>query len=64
MVRKPFPRFNFTNISLPIDRIRLLKPETELYQVNDDSIDIFKSDLIEKYCRKTIDQNGSTSRDC
>ena len=57
MVGKPFPRLTFTNVSLPIIRIRLLKPETESYQLNDDNIDLFKSDLIEKYCRKTIDQN-------
>ena len=56
-LRKYFPKAAFINTSLPNDRIRILKPETELDEVNDDSTDIFKASLIEKYCQRVSGSN-------
>ena len=47
-LRKCFPRVTFINTSLHNDRIRILKPERELDQLNDDSTDIFKSGIMQK----------------
>ena len=48
-LRKCFPRVTCINTSLPNHKIRILKPETKLDELNYDSTDICKSDIIEKY---------------
>ena len=63
-LRKYFPRVNFINTSLPNDRIRILKLETELHELNDGSTDIFKSDIIEKYCQRVSGSNNTFKHIC
>ena len=51
-LRKCFPRVTFINTSIPNDGIRILKSETELHELNDDSTDIFKAGIIETCCQR------------
>ena len=62
--RKCFPWETFINSSLPNDEIRILKPETELDELNDDSTDIFKSGIIEKYCQRVSGSNNTFKPFC
>ena len=54
----------YINTSLPNDRRRILKPETELYDLNDDSTDIFKTSLIEEYCESSSSSNNKVKNTC
>ena len=55
-LRKDFSR---VNTSLPNNRIRILKPETELDELNDNNTDIFKAGIIEKYCQRVSGSNNT-----
>ena len=62
--RKRFPGVIFINTILNNERIRILKPETKLHELNDDSTDIFKSDIIEKYFQKVSGSNNTVKNIC
>ena len=47
-LRKCFTSVTFMNASFPNYRIRILKPETELDELNGDSADIFNAGIKEK----------------
>ena len=47
-LRKCFTSVTFINASFPNYRIRILKPETELDELNGDSADIFNAGIKEK----------------
>ena len=48
-LRKIFPATVFVNTNLPEKRIRVTKSHQELENVDDESTDIFKSNIIERY---------------
>ena len=60
-LRKDFSR---VNTSLPNNRIRILKPETELDELNDNNTDIFKAGIIEKYCQRVSGSNNTVKYIC
>ena len=49
---------------LPNDRIRILNLETELDELNDDNIDIFKADILEKYCQRVSGSGNTVKNIC
>ena len=46
---KNFPRTVFVNTDLPNKRVRVAKTQQELEELDDESTDIFKSNIIERY---------------
>ena len=48
-LRKIFPKTVFVNTNLPENRVRITKTQEELDELDDDSVDIFKSNIIERY---------------
>ena len=48
-LRKIFPKTIFVRTDFPENRIRVTKTQQELEELNDDSIDIFKSNIIVRY---------------
>ena len=48
-LRKTFPGTVFVNTGLPQDRLRIAKCQEELEALDDESTDIFKSNIIERY---------------
>lgn len=48
-LRKIFPKTIFVNTNVPDKRVRFAKTEEELEELDDDSTDIFKSNIIERY---------------
>ena len=48
-LRKIFPKTVFVNTNLPEQRIRMTKTPEELDELDDDSIDIFESNIVERY---------------
>ncbi|XP_028413533.1 uncharacterized protein LOC114536369 [Dendronephthya gigantea] len=48
-LRKIFPRTVFVNTNLPEQRVRMTKTQEELDDLDDDSTDIFKSNIVERY---------------
>ena len=48
-LRKSFPRTVFVNADLPDKRVRVAKTQQELEELDDESTDIFKSNIIERY---------------
>ena len=48
-LRKTFPVTVFVNTGLPQERLRIAKCQQELEELDDDSTDIFKSNIIERY---------------
>ena len=48
-LRKIFPKTVFVNTNLPENRVRMTKTQEELDELDDDSVDIFKSNIIERY---------------
>ena len=48
-LRKIFPRTVFVNTDLPDKRVRVAKTQQELEELDDESTDIFKSNIIERY---------------
>ena len=60
-LRKVFPKTVFLSTDLPNKRIRVAKSQQELEELHDDSTDIYKSNIIERYTIRpnaisTIDQ--------
>ena len=51
-LRKIFPGTVFVNTDLPNKRIRVAKAQHELDELDDESTDIFKSNIIEPYCKR------------
>ena len=49
MARKIFPGTVFLSTDLPKKRVRVTKSKQELDDFDDDSTDIFKSNIIERY---------------
>ena len=50
-LRKTFPKTIFVSTDLPQNRLRVPKSQDELDELEDDSTDIFKSN-IERYCNR------------
>ena len=48
-LRKVFPKTVFVSTQLPEKRIRVAKSQPELDALDDDSTDIYKSNIIERY---------------
>ena len=48
-LRKIFPKTVFVSTDLPERRVRVTKTQNELDQLDDDSTDIYKSNIIERY---------------
>ena len=48
-LRKVFPKTVFVSTDLPENRIRVAKSQSELDELHDDSTDIYKSNIIERY---------------
>ena len=48
-LRKIFPGTVFVSTDLPEERIRVTKSQQELEDLDDDSTDIFKSNIVEHY---------------
>ena len=48
-MRKTFPATIFVSTNLPEDRLRVAKSQDELDALDEDSTDIFKSNIIERY---------------
>ena len=48
-LRKIFPKTVFVNTNVPNKRIHVAKPQEELDELDDDSTDIFKLNIIERY---------------
>ena len=51
-LRKTFPKTIFVSTDLPQNRLRIPKSQDELDELEDDSTDIFKSNIIERYCNR------------
>ena len=51
-LRKTFPGTIFINTSLPECRIRTMKSREKIAELDDDSTDIFNSNIIERYCER------------
>ena len=49
-LRKTFPGTVFINTALPDSRIRTMKSKEKLAELDDDSTDVFNSNIIERYC--------------
>ena len=50
-LRKVFPKTVFVSTDLPENRVRVAKSQPELNELDSDSTDIYKSNIIERYCR-------------
>lgn len=48
-LRKIFPKTVFVSTDLPEKRLRVAKTQQELDELDDDSTDIYKSNIIEHY---------------
>ena len=48
-LRKVFPKTVFVSTDLPENRIRVAKSKVELDELHEDSTDIYKSNIIERY---------------
>ena len=48
-LRKIFPKTVFVSTNLPEKRVRVTKTQNELNELDDDSTDIYKSNIIERY---------------
>ncbi len=48
-LRKVFPKLIFVNTELPEKRVRVAKEQRELDELDDESTDIFKSNIIDRY---------------
>ena len=48
-LRKIFPATVFVSIELPEERIRVTKSQQELEDLDDDSTDVFKSNIVQRY---------------
>lgn len=53
-LRKIFPKTVFVNTNVPNKRIHVAKPQEELDELDDDSTDIFKSNIIERYAIRPV----------
>ena len=51
-LRKIFPKTIFVSTDLPQNRLRIPKSQDELDELEDDSTNIFKSNIIERYCNR------------
>lgn len=51
-LRKIFPGTVFVNTDLPDKRIRMAKSQQELEELDDDSTDVFKSNIIQRYSKR------------
>ena len=51
-LRKTFPKTIFVSTDLPQNRLRIPKSQDELDELEDDSTNIFKSNIIERYCNR------------
>ena len=49
-LRKVFPKTVFVSTDLPENRVRVAKSQPELNELDSDSTDIYKSNIIERYC--------------
>ena len=49
-LRKTFPGTIFINTGLPGERIRTMKSQEKIAELEDDSTDIFNSNIIDRYC--------------
>ena len=63
-LRKCFSRVTFINTSLCKDRIRILKSETELDELDDDTTDAFKAGIIEKDCQRVSGSDNTVKNIC
>ena len=62
--RKCFSRVTFINTSLCNDIIRILKSETELDELDDDTTDVFKAGIIEKDCQRVSGSDNTVKNIC
>ena len=53
-LRKIFPKTVFVNTNVPSKRIHVAKSEEELNELDDDSTDIFKSNIIQRYTIRPV----------
>ena len=51
-LRRTFPKTIFVSTDLPQNRLRIPKSQDELEELEDDGTDIFKSNIIERYCNR------------
>ena len=51
-LRKIFPKTLFVNTDFPQNRLRIPKSQDDLEELEDDSIDIFKSNIIQRYSNR------------
>ena len=63
-LRKCFSRVTFINTSLCNDIIRILKSETELDELDDDTTDVFKAGIIEKDCQRVSGSDNTVKNIC
>jgi len=62
-LRKTFPKIQFLNSNLPEDRYRITKSEEELAELADNSTDIFKRNMLDRYLdRPNISFKGGRYR--
>ena len=51
-LRKIFPAAVFVSTDLPDKRVRIAKSQQELDELDDESTDVYKSNIIERYTRR------------
>ena len=55
-LRKIFPKTVFVSTDLPDMRVRVTKTAAELDELDDDSTDIYKSNIIERYSLRPFEK--------
>ena len=63
MIKKIFSKVSFINTSLSRDKIRILKSDPGLNELNDASNDVFKSGIIERYRQRIFNGCNDTVKD-
>ena len=51
-LRKCFPAIQFINTNMPADRYRIFKSEEEIEELEDDSTDVFKRNMLDRYVER------------
>ena len=52
-LRRTFPGVIFANSNLPENRFRICRSKEEIDELPEDSVDIFKRNMIDRYIRQT-----------
>ena len=53
-LRKCFPAIQFVNTNMPEDRYRIFKTQEEIEELEDDSTDVFKHNMLDRYVERPM----------